>query len=108
MGKLNEQAKAKHILEINRQIPRLRKKVGLNQIEFAKRAGIGLRFLRELEQGKISVRLDKLIQVIDFLGCHLELKGNNEKLKTWLTKSGIINTSAADIPDDEETYTDDP
>jgi y4mF family transcriptional regulator len=97
MEKLNEQAKAKHIIEINSQIARLRKKLGLNQVEFAKRAGIGLRFLRELEQGKVSVRLDKLMQVLDFLGCHLELKGNNEKMNTWLSKSGIIQTSATDI-----------
>jgi y4mF family transcriptional regulator len=97
MEKLNEQAKAKHIIEINSQIARLRKKLGLNQVEFAKRAGIGLRFLRELEQGKVSVRLDKLMQVLDFLGCHLELKGNNEKMNTWLSKSGIVQTSATDI-----------
>ena len=97
MEKLNEQAKAKHIIEINSQIARLRKKLGLNQVEFAKRAGIGLRFLRELEQGKVSVRLDKLMQVLDFLGCHLELKGYNEKMNTWLSKSGIVQTSATDI-----------
>ena len=97
MEEFNEEAKAKHSIEINSQISRLRKKLGLNQVEFAKRAGIGLRFLRELEQGKTTVRLDKLMQVLDFLGCHLELKGNNEKMNTWLSKSGIIQTSATDI-----------
>lgn len=61
---------------INIQIKNLRKKLGLTQIDFAKRAGIGLRFLRELEQGKTTVRLDKLNQVLDFLGMHLELKRN--------------------------------
>lgn len=61
---------------INIQIKNLRKKLGLSQIDFAKRAGIGLRFLRELEQGKTTVRLDKLTQVLDFLGIHLELKRN--------------------------------
>ena len=76
METLREEAKTKHITEINFQISRLRKKIGLTQIEFAKRAGIGLRFLRELERGKTSVRLDKLIQVLDFLGYHLELRGN--------------------------------
>ena len=58
------------------QIKILRKKNGLTQIEFAKRAGVGLRFLRELEQGKATVRMDKLMQVLDFLGYHLELKRN--------------------------------
>lgn len=62
------------------QIKDLRKKIGLTQIEFAKRVGVGLRFLRELEQGKTTVRMDKLIQVLDFLGYHLELKKNDPKL----------------------------
>lgn len=57
-------------------IKELRKKNGLTQIEFAKRAGVGLRFIRELEQGKETVRMDKLVQVLDFLGYHLELKKN--------------------------------
>ena len=61
---------------INLQIKDLRKKLGLTQVDFAKRAGIGLRFLRELERGKTTVRLDKLNQVLDFLGYHLELKRN--------------------------------
>ena len=61
---------------INVEIKNLRKKIGLTQIEFAKRAGIGLRFLRELEGGKTTVRLDKLNQVLDFLGVHLEIKRN--------------------------------
>lgn len=56
------------------QVKILRKKNGLTQIEFAKRAGVGLRFLRELEQGKATVRMDKLTQVLRFLGYHLELK----------------------------------
>ena len=44
----------------------------MGQIEFAKRAGVGLRFLRELEQGKTTVRLDKVEKVLSFLGCYLE------------------------------------
>ena len=58
------------------QIKDSRRKIGLTQVEFAKRAGVGLRFLRELEQGKPTVRMDKLVQVLDFLGYHLELKKN--------------------------------
>ncbi len=37
-----------------------RKKAGLTQQEFALRSGLGLRFVRELEQGKETVRLDKV------------------------------------------------
>lgn len=67
----------KNKLNIAAQIKDLRKKNGLTQIEFAKRAGLGLRFVRELEQGKATVRMDKLMQVLDFLGYHLELKKND-------------------------------
>ena len=61
---------------MNAQIKGLRRKLGLTQVEFAKRTGVGLRFLRELEQGKATIRLDKLNQVLDFLGMRLELKRN--------------------------------
>ncbi len=37
-----------------------RKAAGLTQKEFAMRAGLGLRFVRELEQGKTTLRLDKV------------------------------------------------
>ncbi len=63
-------------MNINKQIKELRKKAGLTQIEFAKRAGLGLRFVRELEQGKSTIRLDKLNQVLEFFGYHLEVKRN--------------------------------
>ena len=63
-------------ISINIQIKNLRKKLNLTQIDFARRAGVGLRFLRELEKGKTTVRLDKLNQVLDFLGVHLELVRN--------------------------------
>jgi len=64
----------KYLVNISLQIRDLRKKQGLTQVEFAKRAGVGLRFLRELESGKRTIRMDKLMQVLDFLGYHLELK----------------------------------
>ena len=37
-----------------------RKAAGLRQEEFAMRSGLGLRFVRELEQGKETVRMDKV------------------------------------------------
>lgn len=65
--------------KINEQIKQLRKQSGLTQVEFAKRAGLGLRFIRELEQGKSTVRLDKLNQVLEFFGYHLEVKRNESE-----------------------------
>ena len=37
-----------------------RKETGLTQEQFAMRSGLGLRFVRELEQGKETVRMDKV------------------------------------------------
>ena len=45
-----------------------RKKAGLSQEEFAIRSGLGLRFVRELEQGKETVRLDKVNQALAMFG----------------------------------------
>ena len=45
-----------------------RKKLGLTQEEFAMRSDLGLRFVRELEQGKTTVRLDKVNQALRMFG----------------------------------------
>ena len=45
-----------------------RRAAGLTQEEFALRAGVGLRFIRDLEQGKKTVRLDKVNQVLAMFG----------------------------------------
>lgn len=41
-------------------IKKLRKEYGLTQMDFALQSGLGIRFIRELEQGKLTVRLDKV------------------------------------------------
>lgn len=45
-----------------------RKEAGLTQEEFAMRSGLGLRFVRELEQGKKTVRMDKVNQALSMFG----------------------------------------
>ena len=42
--------------------------VKLTQVEMAEKAGVGLRFVRELEQGKESLRMDKVNQVLKLFG----------------------------------------
>ena len=53
---------------ISEFIKQERKKAGLTQEEFALRSGLGLRFVRELEQGKETVRLDKVNQALSMFG----------------------------------------
>ncbi len=43
----------------------------LTQPELAQKAGVGLRFVRELEQGKATVRMDKVNQVLRLFGHEL-------------------------------------
>jgi len=45
-----------------------RKQLQLTQPVIAKKAGVGLRFIRELEQGKTTLRLDKVNQVLKLFG----------------------------------------
>lgn len=48
-----------------------RKSVKLTQAELASKAGVGLRFIRELEQGKNTLRIDKVNQVLVLFGYEL-------------------------------------
>lgn len=45
-----------------------RSESGLTQPELAEKAGVGLRFVRDLEQGKETLRLDKVNQVLYLFG----------------------------------------
>lgn len=44
----------------------LRKRYNLTQEELSLKSGVGLRFVRDLEQGKETLRLDKVNQLLDF------------------------------------------
>ena len=66
---------------IGNYIKQERKKVGLTQEEFAMRSGLGLRFVRELEQGKETVRLDKVNQALAMFGKEA-VPGNKEAINS--------------------------
>lgn len=52
-----------------------RKRMGLTQPDLALAAGVGVRFIVDLEGGKPTVRLEQVLRVIDALGGSLELSG---------------------------------
>jgi len=49
-------------------VKEMRKKFGLTQVDLADKSGVGLRFVRELEQGKQTLRMDKINQVLRLFG----------------------------------------
>ena len=52
-----------------------RKRLGLTQPRLALAAGVGVRFIVDLESGKPTVRLDSVLRVIDALGGVINLEG---------------------------------
>ena len=53
---------------ISEFVKKSRKEAGLTQEEFAMRSGLGLRFVRDLEQGKETVRMDKVNVALAMFG----------------------------------------
>lgn len=53
-------------------VKKRRRLLGLTQQDLADRAGVGLRFIRDLEQGKATLQLDKVNQVLALFGHRME------------------------------------
>lgn len=60
--------------ELADQVVRRRRALGLNQQDLADLAEVSERFVRELEHGKQTVRLDKLLAVMRVLGLELDVR----------------------------------
>ena len=52
-----------------------RKQLGLTQPQLALAAGVGVRFIVDLEAGKPTLRLENVLRVIDALGAEVQLSG---------------------------------
>lgn len=59
-------------MNIGEYLREKRKLYHLSQIELAERAGVGVRFVRELEQNKPTVQMDKVNQVLALFGEELQ------------------------------------
>ncbi|MCQ4321801.1 transcriptional regulator [Pseudomonas indoloxydans] len=59
-----------------------RKQLGLTQSDLALAAGVGVRFVVDLEAGKPTVRLEQVLRVIDALGGRVQLAGLPESPTT--------------------------
>ena len=56
---------------LSRYLKQKRKEHKLTQQDLALKSGVGLRFIREIEQGKLSSRIDKVNQVLELFGVEL-------------------------------------
>jgi len=66
-------------LSLSDFIKNRRKKLKLTQSQIAVKAGVGLRFIRELEQNKTTLRMDKVNQVLALFGMELGPQPINRK-----------------------------
>jgi y4mF family transcriptional regulator len=67
-------------LEFGRIIKENRLAQGLRQDQLAAAAGVGLRFLIELERGKPTAQLGKSLAILDALGCQVEIRSSHQGL----------------------------
>ena len=61
--------------QLGRTLRAARKQLGLTQPQLALAAGVGVRFIVELEAGKPTLRLENVLRVIDALGGEIQLNG---------------------------------
>jgi len=60
-------------LKIGNFVKQRRKQIGLDQKEFAEKAGVALTVVRKIEQGKTNLNLDSILQVLKMFGCTLDV-----------------------------------
>lgn len=56
---------------LSKYVKAMRKQYNLTQIDLSEKSGVGLRFVRELEQGKQTLRLDKVNQILNLFGSEI-------------------------------------
>ena len=60
-----------NITNLAKYIKTKRKEFGLRQVDLSQKSGVGLRFVLEMEQGKETLRLDKVNQVLALFGAEM-------------------------------------
>ena len=58
-------------MTLSKYVKTMRKEHNITQVELSEKSGVGLRFVRELEQGKQTFRLDKVNQILNLFGCEV-------------------------------------
>ncbi len=78
---MEDYQKSNSTLSLSEFVKKKRKELNLTQVDLADKAGVGLRFIRELEQDKITLKMDKVNEVLYLFGYQLgPVLLNREKL----------------------------
>ena len=65
---------------LSKYVKAMRKQYNLTQVELSEKSGVGLRLVRELEQGKQTLRLDKVNQILNLFGSEVGVVPMTERL----------------------------
>ena len=65
---------------LSKYVKAMRKQYNLTQVELSEKSGVGLRLVRELEQGKQTLHLDKVNQILNLFGSEVGVVPMTEKL----------------------------
>ncbi len=76
----------KKLTKLSQYVKSMRKRYNLTQEDLSMKSGVGLRFVRDLEQGKKTLRMDKVNQV----------------LRLFNSELGVVEMPRMIIEDDEE------
>ena len=63
---------------ISNYVKEKRKQLNLTQVDLSQKSGVGVRFIRDLEQGKKTLRLDKVNQVLSMFGAEVGVVAINQ------------------------------
>ncbi len=66
-------------MNLSEYVKQMRKQYNMTQVDLSDKSGVGLRFVRELEQGKATLRMDKVNQVLKLFGAELGVVENEIK-----------------------------
>lgn len=75
-----------------------RKEIGLRQDQLAAASGVGLRFIVDLEKGKPTVQLAKVLGVIQALGCSVQITRPDGQIIEQIPRSQSGKSHRPDNP----------
>jgi len=74
MKEINKEISPKSVLEIGQYIRTIRKWHGMTQDELCGISGVSRRFISELENGKTTAEIGKILHVLKCIGCDIKLR----------------------------------